>query len=171
LLPDKNPDAFCGGKGGIGMARIQKSIVIEVPVEEAFEFAVDWRNATRFYEGAFDLKPVTEKTKGNGARFTCKAKNPIAGGISYEVEYSDFVENVGWTATGVKGPRFVERWSFERLDGRPGATRVIYDMSYDVPVPIVGRLIDVLASEPLWTKRVEKSLRNLKSLLEGRDRQ
>jgi hypothetical protein len=57
------------------------------------------------------------------------------------------------------------------LDDRPGATRVIYDMSYDVPVPIVGRLIDVLASEPLWTKRVEKSLRNLKPLLGGRARQ
>jgi len=153
------------------MARIQKSIVIEVPVGEAFEFAADWRNATRFYEGVYDLRPVTDKTRGNGARFTCKAKNPIAGGIAYEVEYSDFVENVGWTATGVQGPKFVERWTFERLDDRPDATRVIYDMSYDVPVPIVGRLIDVLASEPLWTKRVEKSLRNLKSLLEGRDRQ
>jgi hypothetical protein len=39
------------GKGGRGMTRIQKSIVIEVPVAEAFEFAADWRNATRFYEG------------------------------------------------------------------------------------------------------------------------
>jgi len=148
------------------MGRIQKSIVIEAPLEKVFEFVADWKNGEKFYEGISGLEPVTEKTRGDGARFVCKAKNPVVGDITYEVEYSDFVENVGWTATGVKGPRFTEQWRFERLDDRPDATRVIYDMSYKVPVPIVGRLIDALASEPLWTRIVEKSLYNLKSLLE-----
>jgi hypothetical protein len=148
------------------MARIQKSIVINAPLEEVFEFAADWKNAEKFYEGVSGLEPVTEKTRGDGARFACKARNPVIGDIAYEVEYSDLVENVGWTVRGVKGPKFVERWRFERLDERPDATRVIYDMSYKVPLPIVGRLIDLLASEPLWTRIAEKSLQNLKSLLE-----
>ena len=93
----------------------------------------------------------------------------MVGDIAYEVEFSDFVENVGWTVTAVRGPKVVERWRFERLEGGAGETRVTYDLSYEVPVPLVGRLIGALLSEPLWARRVERSLQNLKALLEGQD--
>jgi len=43
------------------------------------------------------------------------------------------------------------------------------DVIYDLPLPLVGRLIGALLSEPLWARRVERSLQNLKALLERHD--
>jgi len=151
------------------MAVVQRSVVIAVPVEQAFDFVAHWRNVEKFYEGISDYRPATDKTRGDGVRFTCRVGNPVVGGIPYEVEFSDFVEHVGWTVTAVRGPKVVEHWRFERLEGGAGETRVTYDLSYEVPVPLVGRLIGALLSQPLWARRVERSLQNLKALLEDQD--
>jgi hypothetical protein len=47
-------------------------------------------------------------------------------------------------------------------------TRVGYALEYDVPVPIIGNLLDLLAFKSLWVKRVQTSLQNLERLLESR---
>jgi hypothetical protein len=40
-------------------------------------------------------------------------------------------------------------------------------MEYDIPVPILGGLIDALVFKSLWAKRVQANLQNLKRLLES----
>ena len=56
------------------MTRIEKSIIINKPVEAVFKYASDWERWSDWFEGVSDFKPMTETTSGNGARYAYKAK-------------------------------------------------------------------------------------------------
>ena len=144
------------------MAKIERSIEIRAPVEKVFDFVADWRNKLRFFEGIYDWKPTTEKTRGDGARFVYKVK---VLGREYETEdeVSDFVENRRWSCTSVRGVQSKHEWIFSRLDEK---TIVIFLSEYKPPVPILGVVLDVLFFKWRWQRNVERSLQNLKKLLE-----
>ena len=143
------------------MTRIEKSIEIKAPVENVFEFVADWHNTAKFYEGIYDLKPTTE-ARGEGARFIHKAK---VLGIESETEYevSDFVENEGWTSTSVRGIETKVQWIFASLDD---GTKVTHIVEYKPPIPIVGVVVDALLVKRQWETNIQRSLQNLKRLLE-----
>ena len=145
------------------MTRIEKSIEIKAPVEKVFEFAADWHNTEKFFEGLYDFKPTTEKTRGEGTRFAYKIK---ALGIESEIEYevSNLVENEGWSGTSVRGIETRFHWIFASLDDR---TKVTHIAEYKPPIPIVGVVVDALLVKRQWETNIERSLQNLKRLLEG----
>ena len=144
------------------MTCIEQSIEINAPVAKVFQFAADWQNWPRFFEGVSDFRPTTEVTRGTGARYAYKAamlgmKTPV------ETEIQDFVENQGWTGVSVKGVKAETRWVFEQVGGK---TRFTYSLSYRLPVPVLGPLLDGLFMKPAWEKIIANSLRNLKELVE-----
>lgn len=145
------------------MARIEKSIEIKAPVEKVFDFVTDWPNKSKFLEGTYDWKPTTEKTRGDGARVAHKMKGLVRE-IDFECEVSGFVENEGFILTSFRGPKAKSRWSFERLDDK---TKVTLIAEYKVPVPIVGGILDTLLVKRMSETNFDRSLRNLKRLLEG----
>lgn len=145
------------------MARIEKSIDISAPVETVFEFAADWQNWLKFFEGVSDLKPTTEKTRGVGSRFAYKIKT-LGVEDETEREVTGFVENEGWTATSIKGPQSNVQWVFARVSEK---TRVTLIEEYKVPIPLVGGILDALLIKRYWETNIEKVLHNLKRLLEG----
>lgn len=144
------------------ITKIEKSIGINAPVEKVYDFAADWQNSAKFYEGIYDLKPTTEKTRGEGARFVYKTK---ALGREYETEYevSNVIENEGWIGTSITGVETKEQWIFAPLDDR---TKVTHVVEYKPPLRIVGGVIDALFMKRRWEGNIEKSLHNLKRLLE-----
>lgn len=80
-----------------------------------------------------------------------------------ETEIRDFVENEGWRGIATKGLKHETRWNFEDLDG---STRFTYGLTYDLPVPILGFVLDKLFMKPAWEKFIDNSLQNLKHLVE-----
>jgi hypothetical protein len=46
------------------MARIEKSIIINRPVDEVFCYASAWDKWSDWFEGVSDFKPVTEIARG-----------------------------------------------------------------------------------------------------------
>jgi uncharacterized membrane protein len=145
------------------MGKVGGSVEIHVPVEKVSAFLGDWHNTERWYEGIYGWKPTTEKTTGDGARFSYKVKD-LGWQIQYEAEVFDFVKDQGVRARSVKGPKVDEQYWLEPIKG---GTRVTYAMDYDVPLPILGGLLDAVVFKPLWAKRVQASLQNLKRLLES----
>lgn len=74
------------------MGKVGSSVEIKVPVEKVIAFLEDWNNAEKWYEGIYDWKPTTEKTTGNGARFSYYVKD-LGMKIQYETELYDHVKN------------------------------------------------------------------------------
>lgn len=144
------------------MARIEKSIEINAPVEKVFDFVTDWPNMPRFMERTYAWKPTTEQTKGDGTTVAHRQKG-LGREFDYECEVSGFVENEGFTLTSFRGPEAKSQWIFERLDDR---TKVTLIAQYKVPVPIVGGILDALLVKRMSDTMFYKSLQNLKGLLE-----
>jgi uncharacterized membrane protein len=145
------------------MGTVEGSIEIKLPVESVIAFLEDWHNAEKWYEGIYDWKPTTENTTGNGARFSYKVKD-LGIETRYETEMFNHIKNKGFSLRSIEGPKVDEQYLFEPIED---GTRVTYTMDYDVPLPIVGGLLDALFFKSLWAQRVQRSLQNLKRLLES----
>ncbi len=147
------------------MTRIAESVEVNAPVEEVFAFASDWRYWEKWWLSVSDFRPTTEVTRGNGTRYAYKAW--VAGlTVDLEAEIRDFVENVGWRATGSKGIPHRTQWVFE---AHGDTTRLTYILEYSLPIPLLGPLLDILLMRPGWRRRLQKSLQNLKLHFEERD--
>jgi hypothetical protein len=76
-----------------------------------------------------------------------------------ETEIHDFVRNRGWTGVSTKGIAARTYWTFEPIGD---ATKFTYAMEYQMPIPLLGPLLDSWFARPQWQKIVERSLNNLK---------
>jgi uncharacterized membrane protein len=143
------------------MTRIEKSIIIDKPVDEVFAYASDWEKWSDWFEGVSDFKPVTEITRGNGARYAYKAKM-MGLNVKVETEIQNFGINKGWTGIGTKGVPTRTQWIFEKLET---GTRFTYVLEYKLPFPLLSSLFDKYIMKPQWVKIIEKSLQNLNQKL------
>ena len=139
------------------MTRIEKSIIINKPVEEVFRYASDWEKWSDWFEGVSDFRPTTEIRKGNGTRYAYKAKM-MGLNVKVETEIQNFVVNQGWTGKGTKGVPTRTQWIFEPYTS---GTKFTYVLEYKLPIPILGPFFDKYFMIPQWNGIIEKSLRNL----------
>jgi coenzyme Q-binding protein COQ10 len=139
------------------MTRIERSIIINKPVDEVFRYASDWEKWSDWFEGVSDFKPTTEIRKGNGARYAYKAKM-MGLNVKVETEIQNFVINQGWTGKGTKGVPTQTQWIFEKLEH---STKFTYVLEYKLPVPVLSSLLDKYIMEPQWKKIIDRSLQNL----------
>jgi hypothetical protein len=147
----------------MAMKRIEASVEIDAPVADVFTFASDWRRWQDWWEGVSKFRPITEVTRGNGARYAYKAW--IAGmTLNLETEIHEFRENVGWIGVATKGPPHRTQWVFEAMRDK---TRLTYILEYDFPWPFLGPILDSLLMRPRWQRMLEHSLRNLMLHFEG----
>ena len=140
------------------MTRIEQSVIIQAPVEQVFSYAADYQKWTEWFEGVSDFKATTPVTQGNGARYAYKARM-MGVSASVETEIHDFVQNAGWTGVATKGMPHRTHWIFEPVGHD---TKFTYALEYQLPVPLVGSLLDSLFMRPQWHKIIENSLNNLR---------
>jgi uncharacterized protein YndB with AHSA1/START domain len=145
------------------MSKVEASVEINAPVSEVFAYASDYRHWEDWWQGVSGFRPTTEVTRGNGTRYAYKAW--IAGlKLNLETEIHDFVENAGWKGAVTKGPPHRTQWVFEENGNK---TRLTYILEYNLPVPLLGPLLDSLLMRPGWQRMLEQSLGNLKTHFEG----
>ena len=145
------------------MIRIERSVVIGAPLEKVYAFAMNWQNLPRYFEYIQDVKPITEKTIGEGARLALRIK--FLGRVTdVEWEGTEHVENVGWTFSGTFMRRkAIKRWRFTSVDD---STRVTFTLEYK-PRPLIGQIMYVLLVRPQFGGMCERSFQNLKQLIEA----
>jgi uncharacterized membrane protein len=150
-------------KKEISMTEICKTIVINAPVSKVFDFASNYMNWPEFFEGISDIRPVTQITSDNGARFMYRAQ--LMGlKMTVGTEFRDFKRNMGWTGKSFKGLDAETRWIFKDLNGK---TEFTYIQRYKLPFYMGGDFMDKKFIEPQWIEIIDKSLQNLKGLMES----
>jgi hypothetical protein len=145
------------------MARVELSVLVPAPLPKVFAYASDWRRWEEWYQGVSGFRAITEITRGNGAQYAYKA-HMLFFRAEIVTEITEFAENVGWKGVARKGMRHATCWHFEAVGDQ---TRFTHAVEGQVPVPILGALIDALMLKPQWQRIVEASLTNLKRRFES----
>jgi coenzyme Q-binding protein COQ10 len=144
------------------MTEIKKSILINAPINKVFDFASNYLNWQNFFVGISDIRPITDITDDNGARFLYEVQ--LMGiKVSVGTEFKQFKRNEGWIGQSFKGLDAQTQWIFKELGGK---TEFTYIQRYKLPFYMGGNLIDKKFITPQWIKVIEESLNNLKRLSE-----
>jgi len=140
------------------MTRVERSVVIDAPVEQVFNYAADYQRWSEWYEGVSGVRSTAAATKGDNARYAYRVR--VMGlSVGVETEIHDFAQNRGWTGVATKGIPHRTAWCFEPVGP---ATRFTHVVEGHVPVPLLGSLFDSLFLRPQWARIVESSLNNLR---------
>ena len=144
------------------MTEIKKSILINAPISKVFDFASNYLKWQEFFVGISDIRPITDITDDNGARFLYKVQ--LMGiKVSVGTEFQQFKRNEGWIGQSFKGLDAQTQWIFNESGGK---TELTYIQRYKLPFYMGGNLIDKKFITPQWIKIIEESLNNLKRLTE-----
>lgn len=146
------------------MTEIKRNIIIEAPVNKVFEYAADYKNWSKFFEGVSDFKPITPVTRGSGSKYIYKAK-ALGMNVTVGTEVQQFKENEGWIGKSFKGLEHQTQWIFKKSNSN---TEFTFIQRYKLPLYFGGNLIDKMFAEPAWINIIEHSLQNLKKIMEAK---
>jgi uncharacterized membrane protein len=139
------------------MGRITVTKTIKAPVEVVFGYVDDHHNTTRYMKDLTKWQPAGGQTHGKGSRFDVAMKaGPTH--LDSSVEITSWTENqeIGWESR--KGFKQTGTWRFKAV---AGATQATFDMEYEFPGGIAGKLL-ARAAEPIVKGNIEKSVEALK---------
>ncbi|MCU0276578.1 MAG: SRPBCC family protein [Acidobacteria bacterium] len=144
------------------MGEIKRSVTIAAPLAEVFRFASDYQKWPEFFVGVSNVRPVTETTRGNRARFIYRVQ---ALGMKFTVgtELREFRENEGWLGRSFKGLEHQTQWMFRKSNG---GTAFTFIQRQRLPLYLGGKLVERMFIQPEWIKIIESSLLNLKRIME-----
>jgi uncharacterized membrane protein len=157
-------------------SKVSNSIVIERQVEEVFAFVDDYKNVVRYLVGMTEYRPLTDQTSGKGSKFALVKKTPGLPDIKSKVEITDWQPGRRIAFESYDGFDNGGAYAFEPASG---GTRVTLTNTYDLTSLLgggggfLGGLkkaaggVASRAAEGTVMKDLEKSLANLKKLVEG----
>ncbi len=143
------------------MARVEKSILINAPLEKIFAFVSDPANLPSVWPA---LEQVTNVTPAaNGGSSSDYVYNMGGMRFSGHSEAIDFVPNTRLATRSKAGIENTVTWSFAP---EGGGTRVTFMADYSVPVPLLGKLAEALLVRQN-EQQAETVLANLKAKMEA----
>ncbi|HAX17114.1 MAG TPA: hypothetical protein DCY00_00740 [Actinobacteria bacterium] len=144
------------------MTEIKQSIMINAPLNKVFDFASNYLKWPDFFVGISDIRPITELTNDNGAKFLYKVQL-MGFKMTVGTEFQQYKRNEGWIGKSFRGLDAQTQWIFKESDGK---TEFTYIQKYKLPFYIGGRFVDKQFIIPQWIKIIDTSLQNLKRLTE-----
>jgi len=142
------------------MAKVEKSITINAPVEKVFAYIEDPMNQLEYLPSIVEVKDVTGQGVGAHYRWAYKMAGLRFEGETTMTEYTPNERIVVETKGGI-----ASTWSWT-LTSVDGGTEVGLTVEYTIPVPVLGKL-----GEALVLKQNEReagtAMANIKAKLEG----
>ena len=142
------------------MAKVERSITINAPVEKVFNYLADPMAQLEWLPSIMDVKDVSGSGVGQHFRWTYKMAGVLLKGETTVTEHIPNKRRVTQTKGGVTSTWIFD---FETLDG---GTKVQLSIEYTIPVPVIGKL-----AEKLVLKRNEReaglAMQNIKEKMEG----
>jgi uncharacterized protein YndB with AHSA1/START domain len=143
------------------MAQVERSVLIQAPVEKVFSFAADPAHLPEFWPSMMEVNDIQPLPSG-GHRFHWVYQ--MAGmrfdGTSDDVEY---LPNQQLVQKGKGGIESTITWTFQ---SEAAGTKVTFRAEYVVPVPLLGRLAEAVIVK-VNEHETETLLANLKARMEA----
>lgn len=139
------------------MGHISVTRTIDAPVETVFAYVDDYRNTTKYMKDLTKWQPVGSQTHGKGSHFEVAMKaGPKV--LDSDVLITQWTENkvIAWVSQS--GFKQTGKWAFKT---RPGGCEATFDMEYDFPGGIAGKVL-AKAAEPFVKMNIESSVDELK---------
>lgn len=137
------------------------------PVDVAFSYVDDYRNATKWMFGLAAFEPEGDKDHGLGAIFngTFQVK-PVK--LHSTVECTDWKQDELIAFESIKGFKNTSLWRFTSTG--PTSTKIEVHFSYDVPGGLAGRALGK-ALEPIVSLSIRHSDEALRKHIEAQYRE
>jgi len=148
------------------LARIEKSIVIEAPVEKVFAFVTDLDNFLKTQPPEMEMEVLSRDEGSLRVGFIAKVRAKVGDQVwELEVETTEFVENERHVARQKGGPmkKFLMTDLFEPADGGTKWTSIV---EYELPYSLLGKLIDKLKVHKDIEKNSDYYVNKTKELIE-----
>ncbi len=143
------------------MAKVMKSITINAPPAQVFEYVVDPKNLPEIWPSLIDTRDVQRSAEGVAQSWGWTYK---MAGMRFEGK-SELVDHVANESSVSKTEGGIASTITWRYLPEAGGTKVIFEADYTVPVPLLGKLAEsfiVRQNE----KEAELILENLKARME-----
>lgn len=119
------------------MARIDKEIIVNAPVERVFSYISEPGNWLEFWSALVDISDIQPLSKGG---YKAKYEYKMAGmRFKGTGEHTEFVPN-HWIVVQTKGG--IQSTITITVRATEGKTRVTLTLEYDIPVPLLGKLAE-----------------------------
>ena len=121
------------------MAKVDKEIWIEAPLEKIFGYISQPSNMPEFWHSLMEIKDVQRLTNGGySARWVYKML-----GVRFEgeAEYTQIVPNQFFVIETKGGVQSTIAWTVRSWENK---TRVTLTIDYKVPVPLLGKLAEFI---------------------------
>lgn len=142
------------------MAKVNKSIQINVPVEKVFDYLADQKNQPDWIPSMVEVWDTGEPAVGSSFKWKYKMAGVLLEG---ETEVTELVQNKRFRTVS-KGAVSSD-WLF-LLESGNGGTELELTIDYTIPVPVLGKV-----AEKIMLKRNEReadlAMENIKATLEA----
>ena len=143
------------------MAKLEKTITINAPVEKIFNYISQPTNLPEFWPSLVETSDVQELPNGGHSnRWVYKMAGIRLEGTSEDVEYVTNQRLVSKTKGGVES---TQTWMFQT---EAGGTKVTFEVEYTVPIPVLGKLAEAIIVK-MNDREGELILANLKARMEA----
>lgn len=148
------------------MDKIDKSIVIQAPIEKVFEFVTKPENFAKAQPPEAGTKIITSP-KGPPKVGNVWKMGMKAGGQAYEWEneVTEVIDNKKVSRRQKGGPFKKLEWT-QSFEASEGGTRFSMKSEYEMPYSILGKIIDKLKIEKEMDKNFDHFMKKMKELIE-----
>ena len=148
------------------MAKIEKSIVIEAPVEKVFAFVTDFDNFLKASSPEMKMEVLSRDERPQRVGDIIKVRAKIGDQVwEVEVETTEFVKNKRQTVRQKGGAmkKMLMTDTFEPTDGGTKWTSIV---EYELPYSLLGKLVDKLKFRKVIEKSTDYYVNKTKELIE-----
>ena len=142
------------------MARVKKTITINAPVEQVFEYMDEVTNLPEIWPSMVEVSDIVRLPNGGKKyRWVYKMAGIRFEGTSEDIEYA-VNERVVSKTSGIES---TFTWTY---GSENGGTKLNVEIEYVVPVPVLGRLAEAVIVK-LNENEADVLLANLKARMEA----
>ena len=121
------------------MAKVEKEVIIDAPLEKIFSYISEPSNWLEFWPSLMEIEVIQSSSEGGyRARWVYKMAGIRLEGIG---EYTQIVPNQWLVIETEGGINSTITWTFR---SRVDETRVTLTVEYKVPIPLLGKLAEAI---------------------------
>ena len=151
---------------GIVLTRIEKSIVIEAPVEKVFDFVTDFDNFVKTSPPEMEMTVLSRDKGPDRVGFKAKVRAKAGGQVlEMEMENTELVKNKRHVVRQ-KGGALKKMEATDLFEPTEKGTKWTAIMEYELPYSLLGKVVDKLKVRKDIEKGMDYTVKKTKELIE-----